>query len=370
MLVAVTVCGQTAALAAQSSGARARRAHRPPTSQKVAVISRAADPLVKQMLAAAGTVVRENERLARLDERYDEDLGVFSAARRRLGRLSAAESLAEASSRLARQRLRASAVAAYVEGDLSAASSPLILGTTETGDMTGAYTQAVSGRLSTALSRFEQADERIVSTRRQALEASRAMKGSLVAVASLRKTARELSRRASKLYSDVAGRLCRLLGKRRFEALFSRPPRGGAYRGPDLGGVDARPPASPSKGRAVVKAAERFVGVPYAWGGASRSGVDCSGLTMLAWRAAGTVIAHSATLQWEESTPVSLSHLRPGDLLFYHFADDGNTPITHVVMYVGRGPFGPDTILQAAHSGTRVSFGAIFFAGLVGAGRP
>jgi len=39
-------------------------------------------------------------------------------------------------------------------------------------------------------------------------------------------------------------------------------------------------------------------------------------------------------------------------------------------MYVGSGPFGTDTIIQAAETGTNVSFYPIYFTGLVSAGRP
>jgi hypothetical protein len=39
-------------------------------------------------------------------------------------------------------------------------------------------------------------------------------------------------------------------------------------------------------------------------------------------------------------------------------------------MYVGSGPYGANTIIQAAHTGTVVSFDPLFTGGLVGAGRP
>jgi cell wall-associated NlpC family hydrolase len=91
---------------------------------------------------------------------------------------------------------------------------------------------------------------------------------------------------------------------------------------------------------------------------------------MLAWAKAGYSLAHSATLQWEESQPVPIEDLEPGDLLFYHFSHDGPGAISHVVMYIGSGPFGVETVVQAAEPGTSVAVGKLIFSGLVGAGRP
>ncbi len=127
------------------------------------------------------------------------------------------------------------------------------------------------------------------------------------------------------------------------------------------------PEAATGAGAAALQGAERYLGVPYEWGGASSAGLDCSGLTMLAWRNAGVDLLHSADIQYAESTHIPLSQVQPGDLLFYDLDGDG---IDHVVMYVGSGPYGADTIIQAAHTGTVVEFDAVWYLGLVGAGRP
>jgi cell wall-associated NlpC family hydrolase len=126
-------------------------------------------------------------------------------------------------------------------------------------------------------------------------------------------------------------------------------------------------------GLAAVHGAMKYLGVPYVWGGESYSGVDCSGLTALAWANAGVSLPHSAADQYAESKHVPLDQLEPGDLLFYDFDGSG---IDHVVMYVGPvldgqpTPFGSGTIIQAAHTGTFVTYDPVWYEGLVGAARP
>jgi peptidoglycan DL-endopeptidase CwlO len=127
-------------------------------------------------------------------------------------------------------------------------------------------------------------------------------------------------------------------------------------------------------GLAAVAGAIRYLGVPYQYGGMSSVGVDCSGLTALAWAQAGISLPHSAADQYSMSRHVSMSALEPGDLLFYKF--DGSAIIDHVVMYVGptlngqATAYGANTIIQAAHTGTVVSFDPYWSSGLVGAARP
>ena len=96
--------------------------------------------------------------------------------------------------------------------------------------------------------------------------------------------------------------------------------------------------------------AQRYLGVPYVYGGASPSGFDCSGLAMYCYAQIGIGLSHGATDQQHASTPVPLNALQPGDLVFF-----GNASYSyHVGIYVGGG-----SMINAPHTGSVVSYGSI-----------
>jgi peptidoglycan DL-endopeptidase CwlO len=67
----------------------------------------------------------------------------------------------------------------------------------------------------------------------------------------------------------------------------------------------------------VVDYARRQVGVPYRYGGSSRStGFDCSGLVYASYRSIGKAIPRSSWEQLHTGRPIGFARLRPGDLLF------------------------------------------------------
>jgi cell wall-associated NlpC family hydrolase len=125
-----------------------------------------------------------------------------------------------------------------------------------------------------------------------------------------------------------------------------------------------------SAGEEAVTAAESQLGVPYVWGGESPGhGFDCSGLTQWSWAQAGVSIPRTAAEQANAVASVPLNSLEPGDLLFYYNLD-GDNEIDHVVMYVGSGPYGSQTIIQAPYTGSEVQYAPLYTEGLVSAGRP
>lgn len=88
-------------------------------------------------------------------------------------------------------------------------------------------------------------------------------------------------------------------------------------------------------GKRLVSRAMSWKGVRYVWGGSSRRGVDCSGLTQLIFAKEGIRLHHSARLQFRMGRPVSRRSLLAGDLVFFNTRG----PISHVGMYIGDGKF-------------------------------
>jgi cell wall-associated NlpC family hydrolase len=98
----------------------------------------------------------------------------------------------------------------------------------------------------------------------------------------------------------------------------------------------------PTVGERAARLARRYVGVPYARGGASPHGFDCSGLVMYVYGRLGVSLPHHAASQYSYGRKVSRWGLKPGDLVFF-------SGLGHVGLFIGNGRF-----IDAPQSGETV----------------
>jgi cell wall-associated NlpC family hydrolase len=111
-------------------------------------------------------------------------------------------------------------------------------------------------------------------------------------------------------------------------------------------------------GENLIKQAQRFMNAPYVWGGRTVSGIDCSGLTQMAFKLCGKAIKRDADQQAEDGEAVDfLQHARCGDLAFFNNADG---KIVHVGILLDE-----HTIIHATDTSGRVVIDKIDPAGIV-----
>ena len=100
----------------------------------------------------------------------------------------------------------------------------------------------------------------------------------------------------------------------------------------------------------VLAAGERYLGVPYLWGGTDPAkGLDCSGFVQRVFADLGVSLPRVSIDQSKAGTAVaSLDEARPGDLVFWY--GDGSRP-NHIGIYAGN-----DQMLVAPSSGDVVRY--------------
>lgn len=86
----------------------------------------------------------------------------------------------------------------------------------------------------------------------------------------------------------------------------------------------------------ILAVGAMFCGAPYLWGGMTIRGVDCSGLTYMAYLVNGYQLPRDAQDQFRYGKPVEKTDLIVGDLVFFSTIDPGPS---HVGIYQGDGLF-------------------------------
>ena len=119
------------------------------------------------------------------------------------------------------------------------------------------------------------------------------------------------------------------------------------------------PSHSGSAASTAINAAMGYLGTPYVWAGESAAGLDCSGLTMVSYAAAGVELTHSSRVQYGEGSLVPLDAAQPGDLVFWS-SDGSQSGIYHVAIYLG-----DDTMIEAPTFGMTVRVTSMRYSGIM-----
>ncbi len=163
-------------------------------------------------------------------------------------------------------------------------------------------------------------------------------------------------------------------GMRRSSGGGSAPAPAPTNATPPASGTAPAPAGVPpsAAATAVVATALGAMGTPYAWGGSSADGFDCSGLIQYAYAQHGVPLPRTSAQQATAGAAVDrdLGALAPGDILTFA-ASPGGTQVNHVGLYVGGGEF-----IHSATGGVQQSrlsaddpYGKWWFARWVGARR-
>jgi cell wall-associated NlpC family hydrolase len=272
-----------------------------------------------------------------------------------------------------RTRLSKAAIANYVSDGAASSDNPIFSGNEKTAGAASEYNLIAQGDINLAMSDLHTAENTLNAQQTQLQaqqgQATQAVNTEQAAVA---QNAQEIQAQQNALAQEN-GKIAALVQQQQQQQAQAAAQlaqtrlaaaRTQASVAPGLNNF--APPPTAAGGAGAVQAAESQLGVPYVWGGESPRGsadpgFDCSGLTAYAWGQVGVGLPHYSGAQMSDSTPVPLSDLQPGDLLFY-----GPGGSEHVAMYVG-----PGTMIEAPETGESVHLtGLRLGGGFVGAGRP
>src|SRR6185503_9074601 len=102
--------------------------------------------------------------------------------------------------------------------------------------------------------------------------------------------------------------------------------------GTSINGMKAGPAALAAVGFAL-----RQLGKPYEWAAEGPYTFDCSGLVLASYQSVGVNLPRVSRYQFHAGTPVLVSQLLPGDLLFFSTDRSDWRKIHHVAIYIGGG---------------------------------
>jgi peptidoglycan DL-endopeptidase CwlO len=211
------------------------------------------------------------------------------------------------------------------------------------------YTQAASDQDNALVDQLNQAKQELNAREKDAQSAKSAAETQKAALAAAESSFQATNGQYSALLAQVKGQLVTLVAQAQAQRDTQAAPKatggGNGGNGGNGGGQTFDPgsiPAASGRGGVAVGYAQAQLGKPYCYAGTGPGCYDCSGLTMMAWGAAGVGLPHNSESQIGSFPNVPMSALAAGDVVW--------SP-GHVGVYAGGG-----AVIHAPHTGDVVRY--------------
>jgi cell wall-associated NlpC family hydrolase len=341
--------------------------------------------LKQQAAQIASQIASENNQLDQLDQQYLTAQQNLSNIEQQISATQSKISSLMNSETALRSQIRQEALSAYIEAESGQGLSSVLSSNATTLGFKETYLESATGNLNASVANLEDVQNQLSSEETSLNQQKSTATQQLNQINQAKAQATQLQAQLTNTENSLNGQIATLVAQQQAaaraaaaQAAAAKFKQEQAMQAEALAAQAANslrnsrfsanlPTVSGSGAGAVaVQAALSYIGVWYQWGGTSRNGVDCSGLTMLAWEAAGVQLPRTAQEQYYATAQVSLSNpsqWQPGDLVFY---GNGTSDIYHVAMYIGNGE-----VVEALETGTQVQVDSIFYAGTpVAIGQP
>jgi cell wall-associated NlpC family hydrolase len=313
---------------------------------------------VSDKQAQANAIAAKVEELGHTVERYAEQA---NAAQIELDQLTQQVADAQAKVDAAkvaqdqhRGELRSYAIDAYVHGtDDNSASLAASDDLTDLGQRQG-YLSAASGNRQQLIDQLRATEEDVKIQIGQLNDAQAQAEAKKKDLSGRRSSAASAEAEQKQLLSQAQGELATLVAAAQAKKAADNAAAAAARAKSSSSSAGAAtfgtPPSVNGGAGAAIAEAKRHLGKPYQWGAAGPDSFDCSGLTMVAWRAGGVSLPHYSGAQYSSTTHIAMSAIQPGDLIFYE------SPGSHVALYIGGGQ-----IIHAPHPGGVVEYNSLYY---------